>query len=172
MADETRADALESRVEALMGELQLRDATAAALELRLKSAYKSNGRFKDMSENAGARVRVELQKNIELSERIVTLERRVSDMRDDHIRAECALKERVERALVDLQKSREREVAEAKLKCEFAAELDNVRAVLDDVQAREARAIEAFKSMEKSKNSIYKAYTELLVESRAGVANQ
>jgi len=102
-----------------------------------------------------------------LSERILTLERRISDMRGDHIRAETELKQRVESALLDLQKSRERELAEAKEKFEHFAELENARAALESAESREAHALEAFKSMENAKDSIYKSYIALLAESRS-----
>ena len=167
LRDNATVNAADERAEAMREELKDRDRIIEEMKMKMERLYDSNAKFKDMYEKAGERARLELRKNSELSERILTLERRISDMRGDHIRAETELKQRVESALLDLQKSRERELAEAKAKFEYGAELENARAALESAESREAHAIEAFKSMENAKDSIYKSYIALLAESRS-----
>jgi hypothetical protein len=167
LRDNATVSAADERAEAMREELKNRERVIDEMKIKMERLYDSNAKFKDMYEKAGERARLELRKNSELSERILTLERRISDMRGDHIRAETELKQRVESALLDLQKSRERELAEAKEKFEHFAELENARAALESAESREAHALEAFKSMENAKDSIYKSYIALLAESRS-----
>jgi len=121
----------------------------------VRALYDANAQMKSMAERARASHREELRRNGELSQRVVDLERRAEDARDDGFKAERALKSRVERALDDLQKSQSALISESKAKFEFKAASEHARAELELAEARETRAVAALAAMEKEKNALY-----------------
>ena len=122
---------------------------------KVRALYDANAQMKSMAERARAKHREELRRNGELSQRVVDLERRAEDARDDGFRAERALKSRIERALDDLQKSQSALILESKAKFELKAALEHARAELERAEAREARAVAALAAMEREKNALY-----------------
>jgi hypothetical protein len=122
---------------------------------KVRALYDANAQMKSMAERARASHREELRRNGELSQRVVDLERRAEDARDDGFKAERALKSRVERALDDLQKSQSALISESKAKFEFKAASEHARAELELAEARETRAVAALAAMEKEKNALY-----------------
>jgi len=114
---------------------------------KVRALYDANAQMKSMAERARASHREELRRNGELSQRVVDLERRAEDARDDGFKAE--------RALDDLQKSQSALISESKAKFEFKAASEHARAELELAEARETRAVAALAAMEKEKNALY-----------------
>ena len=163
-SDETSV--LRETINALELDVQRAQRREEAFEEKLGRVYDSNGSLKAMADKSNERARAELKKNAALHDRITTLERRVSDMRRDHVDAEMELKRRVEESLMKVRVAHEDARVEAKQKFEFKAELDDALAKLKVVEEREAHARESLQSMVKSKELIYKAYVELLEQTQ------
>ena len=160
------AAALRETVSALELDAQRAARREDALEEKLARVYDSNASLKAMAEKANERARAELKKNAALHDRITTLERRVSDMRRDHVDAEMDLKRRVEESLMKVRAANDDARAEAKQKFEFKAQLEDALAKLKAAEEREAHARESLTSMVTSKELIYKAYVELLEQTQ------
>ena len=157
--DETETSRANARLEDALGAERERatrlERERDELRGKVRALYDANAQMKSMAERARAKHREELRRNGELSQRVVDLERRAEDARDDGFRAERALKSRVERALDDLQKSQSALILESKAKFELKAALEHARAELERAEAREARAVAALAAMEREKNALY-----------------
>lgn len=122
--------------------------------------------LKTRAEEANARATNETKRLASAMDGVGTLERRIADMRREHIASEREWRHRLEGVMERERASQEDARAEAKEKFAYKAELEDALAKLRVAEEREAHARDSLESVTRSKDLIYKAYLELLAQTQ------
>ena len=153
-----KRDARDVERETLREEVRTLESERERLRASLKAAYDANASLKATCERNADRSRAEAARRVELAERVVTLERRIDDMRAQHLDAELGYKTRLEKTLEDLRSSRNEVVSESKARREAEAELERAKSALESAETRERRVAETLEHTKSARTRIEKAY--------------